>query len=262
MSTPNPYAAPKAAVADEATLATGDFVPGGRAVPAGNGWGWIATAWELFKRQPGMWIGMIVVLLVIVIVASLIPVAGGVLVTLFGPVFAGGIVIGCRALEEGDRLEMGHLFAGFRSRTGTLIGVGALYLAISLVVMLVVGLSMGVGMMAMMGAGDPAQMAAMGTTVVLAALVMVALMLPVIMAVWFAAPLVVFHDHGVTEAMKGSFVGCLRNIVPFLLYGVVLFVFSVLATLPIGLGWLVLGPVLAASLYTGYRDIYFKPSAP
>jgi uncharacterized membrane protein len=154
---------------------------------------------------------------------------------------------------------MGHLFAGFRSRTGTLIGVGAVYLAVSLIVMLVVGLSMGVGMMSMMGAGDPEAAAAMGTSILLAILIMFALMLPVIMAVWFAAPLVVFHDHGVTEAMKGSFVGCLRNIVPFLVYGVVLFVFSILATLPIGLGWLVLGPVLAASLYTGYRDIYLAP---
>jgi uncharacterized membrane protein len=261
MST-NPYAAPKAALADDTTIIGGDFVPGGRAVPAGNGWTWIASAWELFKRQPGMWIGMILLLAVILIVASLIPVAGGLIITLFAPVFAAGVVIGCRTLEEGHPLEIAHLFAGFRSHTGTLVGVGALYLVISLVVMLVVALSMGVGMMAMMGAGDPAEMAGMGMTVLLAALVMFALMLPVIMAVWFAAPLVVFHGHGVTEAMKGSFIGCLRNMVPFLLYGVVLFVFSVLATLPIGLGWLVLGPVLAASLYTGYRDIYFKTSAP
>jgi hypothetical protein len=258
MST-NPYAAPKAAVADDTVILNADFVPGGRAVPAGNGWAWIASGWELFKRQPGMWIGIIVVFALILIVASLIPVAGGLLVTLFFPVFVGGIAIGCRALDEGRDLEMGHLFAGFRSRTGTLIGVGAVYLAVSLIVMLVVGLSMGVGMMSMMGAGDPEAAAAMGTSILLAILIMFALMLPVIMAVWFAAPLVVFHDHGVTEAMKGSFVGCLRNIVPFLVYGVVLFVFSVLATLPVGLGWLVLGPVLAASLYTGYRDIYLVP---
>lgn len=258
MST-NPYAAPKAAVADDTVVLSADFVPGGRAVPAGNGWAWIASAWELFKRQPGLWIGMIVLLFVIFIVASLIPVAGGLLIGLFGPVFAAGIVIGCRALDEGRDLEIGHLFAGFRERTGTLIGVGAVYLVISLIVMLVVGLTMGVGMMTMMGAGDPEAVAAMGTTILLAILIMVALMLPVFMAVWFAAPLVVFHDHGVTESMKGSFVGCLRNIVPFLIYGVVLFVFSILATVPIGLGWLILGPVLAASLYTGYRDIYLVP---
>lgn len=255
----NPYAAPKAAVADETVVNNADYVPGGRSVDAGRGWAWIAAAWDLFKRQPGMWIGIILVLFVIFLLAALIPFVGSLLMTLFGPVFAAGIVVGAKALDEGGTLEFGHLFAGFRSRTGTLIGVGALYLAASLVIMLVVGVMMGVGVAAMMGGGDPQQIGAMGMTMVLAMLVMFALLLPVIMAVWFAAPLVMFHDNGTVDAMKASFFGCLKNIVPFLVYGVLMFVFAVLASIPIGLGWLVLGPVLAASVYTAYRDVYFKP---
>jgi len=230
-----------------------------KARPGGHGWTWIAEGWELFRRQPGMWIGIVLLLFVIMIAAAFIPFIGGLLMTLFAPVFAAGIVIGCKALDGGGALELGHLFAGFRGRTGTLIGVGALYLAASLAIMLVVGLTMGVGMGAMMGQGDPQDMMALGMTMVLAMLVVFALLLPVIMAVWFAAPLVVFHEHGALDAMKGSFTGCLRNIVPFLLYGVVLLVASIVASLPLLLGWLVLGPVLAASLYTAYRDIYLKP---
>src|ERR671918_799967 len=166
MTTVNPYAAPKAAVADETVVLNTDFVPGGQSRPAGHGWSWIAQGWELFKRQPGMWIGIVLLAFVIFIAAAFIPVAGGLAMTLFGPVFAAGIMIGCKALDGGGELELGHLFAGFRERTGTLIGVGALYLAASLVVMLVVGLTMGVGMAAMMGQGDAQQMAAMGMTMV------------------------------------------------------------------------------------------------
>jgi hypothetical protein len=259
MTTVNPYAAPKAAVADETTFTNADFVPGGQPRPAGNGWTWITEGWELFKRQPGMWIGIVLLLFVIMIGAALIPFVGGLLMTLFGPVFAAGIMIGCKALDTGGELDLGHLFAGFRERTGTLVVVGALYLAASLVVMLVVGLTMGVGMAAMMGQGDPATLQAMGMTFVLAMLIMTALLLPVVMAVWLAAPLVVFHEQGALDAMKGSFMGCLKNILAFLVYGVVLFGFSIVATLPLGLGWLVLGPVLAASIYASYRDIYLKP---
>jgi uncharacterized membrane protein len=259
MTTVNPYAAPRAAVADETVVLNTDFVPGGQSRPAGHGWSWIAQGWELFKRQPGMWIGIVLLGFVIFIAAAFIPVVGGLAMTLFGPVFAAGIMIGCKALDRGGELELGHLFAGFRERTGTLIGVGALYLAATLVVMLVVGLVMGVGMFTMMGGGDPQAVAAMGMTMVLAMLVMFALLLPAVMAVWLAAPLVVFHDHGAVEAMKGSFSGCLKNILPFLLYGVVLFVLSILASLPLLLGWLLLGPVFAASVYTSYRDIYLKP---
>jgi hypothetical protein len=40
---------------------------------------------------------------------------------------------------------------------------------------------------------------------------------------------------------------------------VVFTLLAVVASLPLMLGWLALGPVLAASLYTAYRDIYLKP---
>jgi hypothetical protein len=259
MSTSNPYAAPKAAVADETVIDNFEFVPGGQPRPAGSGWTWITDSWELFKRQPGMWIGIVLLLFVIMIGSALVPLVGNFLITLFGPVFAAGICIGCKALDRGQELELAHLFAGFRERTGTLIGVGALYLAATLVIMLLVGLAMGVGFGAMMGQGDPEEVMQLGLTIVLAMLVMMALLLPFVMAVWFAAPLVVFHQHGAIEAMKASFAGCLRNMVPFLIYGVVLFLFSIAATIPLLLGWLVLGPMLAASIYTGYRDIYLKP---
>jgi len=258
MST-NPYAAPKAAVADETISLNADFIPGGQSVPAGHGWTWIAEGWELFKRQPGMWIGIILLFFVIMVVAALIPFVGGLLLSLFGPVFAAGIALGCKALDEGRELEIGHLFGGFRNRTGTLIAVGAIYLAGSLVIMLLVGLTMGVGMGAMMGQADPESMEALGMTFLLAMLIMMALLLPLVMAIWLAAPLVVFHEEGAVEAMKGSFSGCLKNILPFLVYGVIMFVLSIVATLPLALGWLALGPVVAASVYTSYRDIYLKP---
>jgi uncharacterized membrane protein len=258
MTTVNPYAAPKAAVADETFALNADLVPGGQSRPIGNGWTWIADGWDLFKRQPGMWIGIVLLLFVIMIAAAFIPIVGGLLMSLFGPVFAAGIVTGCKTLDTGGELEIGHLFAGFREKTGTLVAVGGLYLAASLVVMLVVGLIMGVGMFTMMG-GDQAQMQALGMTMVLAMLIMFALLLPVVMAIWFAAPLVVFHDHGAVEAMKASFTGCLKNLLPFLWYGVLLFLLSIVASLPLLLGWLVLGPVLAASVYTSYRDIYLTP---
>lgn len=259
MSSVNPYAAPKAAVADETVVLDADFVPGGQSRPASHGWTWIAEGWELFKRSPGIWIGIVLLLFVIMIAAAFIPFIGGLAMSLFGPVFAAGIVIGCRALERGEQLEIGHLFAGFRERTGTLIAVGGIYLAASLVVMLVVGLSMGVGMSAMMGQATPEDAATMGLTMVLAMLVAFALLLPMIMAIWFAAPLVVFHAHGAWDAMKGSFAGCLKNILPFLWYSVLFTLLAVVASLPLMLGWLALGPVLAASLYTAYRDVYLRP---
>jgi uncharacterized membrane protein len=255
----NPYAAPKAPVADSAAPMQGDFVPGGRTLPAARGWAWIVDGWTLFKRQPGTWIGVAVLLGVIFIVLALIPLLGSLAAMVLAPVFGAGLVIGSRALAEGGSLEVAHLFAGFRERFGTLAGVGLIYLGASVAIALVVGLVTGAGVWKLVGSGaDPASAGAAGATVLLAFLVMMALMLPVVMAVWFSPPLVLFHDLGAGEAMKQSFVACLRNIMPFLVYGVIALLLGMLASLPFGLGWLVLGPVLGASLYTAYRDIFFK----
>ncbi len=233
------------------------YVAGGQGVAAGRGWDWIAAGWELFKKQAGMWIALVLVAFVIFVVLAFIPVVGSLASFILTPVFAAGVVIGCRAIEEGRELEIGHLFAGFKEKLAPLATVGAIYLGATIVIALVVGLATGASMFALFAGGtlEAATPAAL-MTVLLAVLVMLALMVPLFMAVWFASPLVVFEGKGAVDAMKDSFTGCLRNIVPFLVYGVAMLVLSLLATIPLGLGWLVLGPVLAASLYTSYKDIY------
>jgi uncharacterized membrane protein len=237
-----------------------NFVLHGRAVEAGRGWSWIAEGFELFRREPGPWIALIVVAALIFIGLALVPFLGSLAAMVLAPVFAAGFVIACREEEEGRGVQVGHLFAGFRSHFGTLASIGLIYLGITVAIALVVGLATGAGMWTLLGSGeaDPSTVAGAGLTVLLAFLVMLALLLPVFMALWFAPALVVFHERSAGEAMKASFIACLRNIVPFLLYGVIALVLGMLASIPFGLGWLVLGPVLGASLYTGYRDIFFE----
>jgi uncharacterized membrane protein len=256
----NPYAAPKAPLSDETVALPNTLIPGGRKVPAEHGWTWIADAWRLFMRAPGMWIAISLTSLVIFFVLALIPFLGGIALTLLMPVLGGGVMLGCRALDEGKDLEFQHLFAGFRSAAGSLIAIGAIYLAGTIVIMVIAMVLTGASLFAVVagGAQNPAAIAAAFTTMALAALIALALAIPLVMAIWFAPPLVVLNGLGAVDAMKQSFTGCLKNIVPFLLYGVVLFVAAFIASLPLLLGWLVLGPVVAASIYTGYKDIYLS----
>lgn len=259
MSAPNPYAAPKAPVADETVALPENFHPGGQARPAGRGWGWIGDGWRMFTKAPGMWIGITVVAVLIMIVLAFIPLLGGIALSLLAPVFAGGVMLGCRALDEGQPLEFGHLFAGFQTQLASLVAVGAIYLGLSLAVMLVVMALTGASMFSVFGgAQNPEAMVGALASMGLAMLVGLALFVPIMMAMWFAAPLVVLNRLGAVDAMKQSFSGCLKNVVPFLIYGIVMFILAVIASVPAGLGWLVLGPVTAASIYTSYRDIYLS----
>ncbi|HJY77071.1 MAG TPA: BPSS1780 family membrane protein [Burkholderiales bacterium] len=257
MSTPNPYAAPRAPVAD-ALEAPRNFLPSGRAVPAARGWTWIVEGWDLFKRQPVTWIAIIVIAPLIFIAMAFVPFLGSLAATVLTPVFVAGIFIGGREQDEGRGLLVSYLFAGFRERFGTLLSIGFINLGITIVVTVVMFLVAGASVLPLLGGStDPDAIAGAALTLVLAVLVMLALLLPLFMALWFAPALAVFHQQGPAEAMKASFFACLKNVVPFLLYSVILLLLAFVASIPFGLGWLVLGPVIAASLYTSYRDIFF-----
>jgi hypothetical protein len=260
MASTDPYAAPKSRVAD-APAGSDNFISEGRAV-AGGGWSWITEAWRLVRQNTGTWIGLFVVFVVIVVVLSFIPFLGALALYVLGPIFIGGIMMGCDSARNGGDMTVGHLFAGFSRNAGKLAGIGLFaliaFIAILAVVIVIFGMSVA-GLF--MGAGanaDPAAMAAMGMTMMLAALVMLGLSVPVYMALWFAYPLVAINDFPVGQALKTSFSVCLKNILPFLVYGIAFLVLAFLATIPLGLGWLLLGPVLLASIYTSYRDAFYQ----
>src|SRR5712671_1546054 len=151
----DPYAAPKSRVADTVVAPDGDFIARGHGVPAGNGWQWIADAWAMFKVQKGTWIGLFVILAVIILALNFLPGIGPILLVLLSPVFYGGIMLGCEALQNGDRLEIGHLFAGFRNNTGRLVGIGAVALLGFIGVFVIVMVIFGADMARMMVGGKP-----------------------------------------------------------------------------------------------------------
>jgi uncharacterized membrane protein len=257
MATTDPYSAPRSRVADVPATTEGNFTSDGEAVPAGHGWQWIVAGWELFKRQPGVWILLLIVLVLVSIVIALIPLLGGLINNLLWPVFAAGIMLGCRELDQGGELTVGHLFAGFRDHFGKLVVLGLLELAAMIAIVIVAfaisGAGMGLGVL--FGGEAGGQVGA--RVILLAVLIALALLVPVLMAVWFAPALIVLNDLSVGDALKASFFATLRNIVPFLVYGLIGLGIAIVATIPFGLGWLALGPTLAASVYAAYRDIFY-----
>ena len=246
------------AIPDETIVLRDSFVAHGRTVPTGNGWTWIAAAWSIFRRAAGIWIGMVLTLAVIYTVLAVLPVIGAIASFVVGPVFTAGLVLTSRTIDQGGEVQFAQLFGGFKYRFGTLLVVGLLYLAGTAAIVFVVLALTGASLFGLLNATSPEAAMALGGTFLVALLLILALMLPLIMAIWFAPPLVVFHELGAVESMKASFLGCLRNMLPFLLYGVVLLVAAIIASIPFMLGWLILGPVMAASIYTAYRDIYFS----
>jgi uncharacterized membrane protein len=237
----------------------------GRSCPAGDGWKWIADGWKLFARAPVMWIISIVIIFVVALCMSLIPIIGSIGFQLLNPAIAAGFVVACRVLERGGDFELEHLFAGFKNNFGSLVVIGLIVVAAGVVMLLIFGAFVGFSILTAFLTGDVNNMvnAVVGSALMLmlGTLIVLALLVPLMMAYWFAPALVILHGMQPVDAMKASFVGCLRNVVPFLVYGVIMTIFSMLATIPIFLGFLVWVPVTIASTYAAYRDIFTETVA-
>ena len=237
-----------------------------RSNSAGAGTEWIGEGWRLFAKSPLMWVVSLLVLFVLMVVVNFIPFVGQIAFQVLQPVFAAGYVVACRSIETGSEFEIEHLFAGFKRNFASLLIVGLLLLAGFVVLFLVFAAFAGFGLVMAFMSGNandalPAVLAS-GASMMLGLLVMLALMVPLLMFYWFAPALVIMHDMAPVAAMKESFRGCMRNIVPFLIYGFVMMVLCVIAVIPFGLGMLVWMPVAIASTYAAYRSIYTEESMP
>lgn len=239
-------------------------MPDTRNVAAARGFEWWSEAWALFTREPGLWIGFGLVTFFGMIFLGLVPFLGSLATALLMPVISGGFMLAARKVEEGGKLEFNDLFAGFGEPVSQLMVLGVAALVIEFVVALVGGVLGAGAVFGMIGGG--AAHSGTGVAVgfgmlMLAVLVVLALMFALSMLLWFAPALVVFDRVAPLDAMKTSFAACLANIGPFLLYGILGLVLSIIACIPLGLGMLVLGPLYFLSAYTGYRDIFGRGAA-
>jgi len=170
-----------------------------------------------------------IVYLVISVAIYKVPYIGGVAHWLLTPVFIGGLLLGCRALDRGEPLRFGHLFDGFTGPHFTaLLSVGAFNILLT-VIAAVVALVLIVGSVGLAGmsnfnryAADPWEIwRAFGLASFL--LVTLALVVAAIITMvnWFAPALIVLQDARPIAAMRTSFRACLRNWAPFLVYGAI-----------------------------------------
>jgi hypothetical protein len=289
----NPYAPPTADLTPPRADDDGPMT-GPHAVPAAHGWAWIKEAYALFRSKPSTWMLAILLMYGISFVVGLVPVLGSLVGFVLGPIFIGGLMTGARVLDRNGRARAGMVFDAFSTHGTQLALVGLLYLLGFIVIVFAAGLiAMSAGVLSTAGmdalsSNDPDALAsAMApTALLLLVLIAMALIIPLVMAYWFAPALVVLEDMSAIEAMKMSFFGCWRNVVPFLVYGLALMgmvmLFGILLSLVVGGVAAALGPVgsviagflliamvpvmlayavvIVVSQYTGYRDI-FRPSS-
>ena len=240
--------------------------------PPSHGLKWLVQGFVLLRRNFFIWVLFVLMLWGLVFIASRVPFAG-ILLALLTPVFLGGLMLGCRALEKGEELEIAHFFAGFRTNPTNLIAIGGFYLignvAIAGLMYLIGGQAIQQIVAGQAQNVDPAVLMQSVGPALVALLAGMALSVPLTMAIWFAPLLVIFGNEKPASALRNSFIACARNTLAFLVYGLVILVPLVLLMAPFDLAnmdrnpglWIVALLVLP-SIYTSYRDVFRDVPAP
>ena len=227
-----------------------------RTVPAGNAFEWLKQGWAIFMANPVIWVAISVVFFVIYLGLSMIPLIGQLAANVLTPALGAGWLFACQKVSNNGTLEIPDLFAGFKQNSQNLLMLGVLYTVAMLAIFAVAVVLGGGGLASGLAMGNTAGVGMALGGMMLALLVSLALSVPLAMAMWFAPALVVFNNMQAVPALKASFNACMKNMWGFLVYGLMTLVLCFFAALPLGLGFLVLVPVLAGTLYASYRDIF------
>lgn len=235
-----------------------------RSVPAKRGWQWIAEGFQILARYPLQWLLLCAVLWILSSLIGRLPHIGVPLTLLLTPLFLAGLMLACRAQEQGRAPQPQDLLAGFLSNGAALATAGGVNMVAQILIAGLVALlgaeHWGAFIAAMNQPTSPEVVSQLWHRLMPLFLAAVALALPVVLMMWFAPALLAFHPIPALRALQLSFFGCMRNVPALFLYSTVILLLLVLALLtPFGAGLMLLLPLLVTSAYVSYKDVFAAP---
>ena len=245
-----------------------------RTLPSRHGALWLVAGFQLFRRAPMALTGLTFAYLMLVIVLNLIPGIGPFLLPALLPTLTALLANGCRAIESGRQVTPAVLFDHVSEQRIGLIRLGGIHLIGSLVLVMI---SMATGTKLELADGMTQEEAAVLLQDIALLLLFAS---PLLMAFWFAPLLTLWDNVSAGKSVFFSFVASWRNWRAFLAYGLAILLFGALVPgfllvlahlVSPGLAGVlsgvfrmlmlfVLAPVLVASIYLSYRDVFHTPA--
>jgi uncharacterized membrane protein len=227
-------------------------------VSAASGAAWVSEAFTMLRAQPLAWISLTSAWLLVSLLLMLIPLIGAPLMTMAQPAFFAGFVLACRDQDMGLPVSTTHLFAGFRASGRTLIQIGSVSLLAELAVMLTLGAFGFFDALKSIDRDNPsveaiaAAFSSMGGLWFAAA----AAVFMIKGVLWFTAALIAHQPMPASHAIRWSFFALIGNIVPLVVFGILMLGLMFVALVPWGLGLLIFVPLYAITHYTSFKGVF------
>ena len=199
--------------------------------PGARGFAWLKKSYAMFRTARLRWIMLLLTYYLMLLIADLVPLIGGIAAPLLKPVFAVGFLAAAWTQERGGVPAVRQLFQGFRSNVLALSLLGIVFVA---------GMIIAVGATAAVDGGRLFDLIAnpapreldqdavakrlsdtlSDSQVQLGMAVAAMCAIPTLLALWWAPALVVFHNAGAITALAASLRAALANWRPIVSYAI------------------------------------------
>lgn len=214
---------------------------------------WVKQGWLMFRANPLNWALLGLLFGCTVLVLSLLPFLGGLLLNLAVPVLIGGMLLAVKQAHTGEPIAIADATKVLKDVPvrNQLLMVGVIMLGASFAATILGKLLVGDIILMDNLTGMPSFNL---NSSVLIFLLLISLGTGMLFT--YAPALVVFKGMKALDAVKGSFQGAWTNALPFVVFALIYAVLTLLASIPLMLGFVVLIPVMVGAVYMSYKDIF------
>lgn len=251
----NPYQAPQSDLSNEQG-SNFELLDEPNSLSAGSGVSWVGEAWQIFKTRPLLWIGLMLAYFVFLFVMGLlsaIPIVGffaNVAIGIIVPMLMAGVYYIAYSIENDEDVGFNDVTIAFsQGKLSEFVFLWLWQFLMTLVVVIIVAIMVFAFGVSPENAENP-------LLIILLLLIILALVIPILMMSVFSPIFILFHDSQAWDAMKLSLKGCLKNILPFLLNGIIFGLLSIFGIITLGLGFFVIAPMMIICMYVAYRQIF------
>ena len=235
---------------------------GPRERPVSHGWQWLRSSFNLFRIDPLPWLFKFLGSFGFILIIAMIPTLGQWSGIFVYPVMGWWMWTISRYHDrQSSAQDKEH--PNFKDQIPLLLLLGALSMLASMLLGEVVEDLTGVSLEAAaeLEEGEQPDLAAL-LPLMKGLMLHTVLSLPVTMATYFAPPLIALQGISLADALRLSFVGCIKNIMPLGLNFIIVLGIGGVSMIFAGLPLLIFAPVFLLMLYTTYLDIYLYLEVP
>ena len=198
---------------------------------------WLSEGFALFKNAPMFWVGCTFLWGIVSVILQIIPMIGSLISSIFSGIMYAFLMLAAHRVSHDEELSFAAVKEDLKPN---IVSVGILNILYGIIVAAVAFAAFAI-------AGDNYMMGVSITMVV---------MIVAGMAFYFAPMLIAVNHLSIPEALKLSLIACIKNILPLIIFGILAIVLSFLGMIPLGLGLLVVMPLLILATYQAYSEIF------